>query len=113
MAYGIEISGSGGIFGISSNTSTTQHFGVKVVTRFSKGYKKRVWMKLRDRNEALDTAVYCLAAYAIINIDVNVLASKIEARTEEPTPVAPEVEPTPVVRRRVSRPRQNYVNSWR
>jgi len=30
MAYGIEISGSGGIFGISSNTSTTQHFGIKV-----------------------------------------------------------------------------------
>ena len=85
----------------------------KVVTRFSKGYKKRVWMKLRDRNEALDTAVYCLAAYAIINIDVNVLASKIEARTEEPTPVEPEVEPTPGVRRRAPRPRQNYVNAWR
>ena len=31
MAYGITVDGSGGIFGIDSNTGTTRHFGVKVL----------------------------------------------------------------------------------
>ena len=30
MAYGITVDGSGGIFGIDSNTNTTKHFGIKV-----------------------------------------------------------------------------------
>jgi phage terminase large subunit GpA-like protein len=38
----------------------------KVVTRFHKGFKKRVFEKIRARNEALDCMVYSYAAYAIL-----------------------------------------------
>lgn len=34
----------------------------KIVTRFHKGFAKREWVKMRDRNEALDCCVYAYAA---------------------------------------------------
>ena len=37
----------------------------QIVTRFSKGFRKREWKKIRARNEALDCRVYALAAYAL------------------------------------------------
>lgn len=40
-----------------------------VTLKDKKGYSKQQWQKTRDRNEALDTAVYCRAAAAICGID--------------------------------------------
>jgi phage terminase large subunit GpA-like protein len=40
-----------------------------LTTRVSKGYRKYEWQKHRDRNEALDTAVYCRAAASAVGID--------------------------------------------
>jgi phage terminase large subunit GpA-like protein len=39
----------------------------KLVTRFSKGFPHKVWVKARARNEALDCEVYALAALTIYN----------------------------------------------
>jgi len=85
----------------------------KIITKFVRGYKKRIFQKIRTRNEALDCYVYGLAAYAIINTNVNTIADKIDIRAK-PEKIE-EVEPEkPVVRRQVMRrPRTSYVNSWR
>lgn len=86
----------------------------KVVTRYHKGYSKRTFVKVRPRNEALDCMVYALAAYVIIGVNVNAIASKLEesrqSAEEEP------VMPAPVSR--IARPGRSarkggFVNNWR
>jgi len=84
----------------------------KIVTKFVRGYKRRVFQKIRPRNEALDCMVYAMAAYAIININVNSIANKIESRAEIKPEVEPE-QPKPFMRQQTRRPRQNYINAWR
>jgi len=43
----------------------------KIVTRYHKGFARRDWVKTRPRNEALDCRVYAVAAFAVLNTDVN------------------------------------------
>lgn len=85
----------------------------KVVTRFHKGFKKRVFEKIRARNEALDCMVYSYAAYAILGVNVNAMADKIAS--EEPIKSINEDKND---RNKQSRPfvppsGRNFVNSWR
>jgi len=82
----------------------------KIVTRFHKGFKRREFVKTRPRNEALDCFVYALAAYAIVGINVNSLADRIEAK--EPSEPQPEAKKT-VTQPFVPRVGRNFVNSWR
>lgn len=81
----------------------------KIITKFVRGYKKRVFQKIRTRNEALDCFVYAMAAYAILNVDVNSISDKIKS--------APKVEEKPqkVSNQRPFVPRMNqgFVNAWR
>jgi phage terminase large subunit GpA-like protein len=86
----------------------------KVVTRFHKGFKKRVFEKIRARNEALDCMCYSYAAYAIIGVNVNTLADKMEAETTQ------KVDNEQIERKQQPRRQQfvpktgrNFVNSWR
>ena len=80
----------------------------KIVTKFTRGYKKRVFQKIRPRNEALDCFVYAIAAYAILNVDVNALAD--QRKSENSTkPVAPSQPKQPFV----PRTGKGFVNSWR
>lgn len=82
----------------------------KIVTRFHKGFKRREFVKTRPRNEALDCFVYALAAYAIVGINVNSLADRIEAQE----PSEPKSEPKRTVTQPfVPRVGRNFVNSWR
>ena len=53
------------------------------VTKYSKGFPTKVWMKVRARNEALDCEVYALAARTILNPDIAVLESKLRKQAEE------------------------------
>ena len=76
-----------------SDTLSDEYFrqltAEKIVTKYSKGFKKRVFEKIRPRNEALDCMVYSLAAYAIIGVNVNAFADKLESepkKMEEKTP---------------------------
>jgi phage terminase large subunit GpA-like protein len=41
----------------------------QLVTKIVKGYPKRIWQKMRDRNEALDCRVYARAAAIALGID--------------------------------------------
>jgi phage terminase large subunit GpA-like protein len=41
----------------------------QLVTRVVKGYRKQEWQKTRERNEALDCAIYCRAAAAQYGLD--------------------------------------------
>jgi phage terminase large subunit GpA-like protein len=82
----------------------------KVITKYHRGFKKRMYVKTRPRNEALDCMVYSIAAYAIINIDVNSLADRRDLPEVE-EPVNQRVEP--VAKPFVPRTGSGFVNSWR
>ena len=81
----------------------------KIVTKFSRGYKKRVFQKIRPRNEALDCFVYAMAAYAILNVNINSLSDKNKSdfgREEEVKQTNKQTSFMPKVGK-------GFVNSWR
>ena len=83
----------------------------KIVTRFHRGFKKRVFEKIRPRNEALDCMVYALAAYGILGVNVNALADKLENAQDAAESGEKEQRQTPYPQR--ANPRGNFVTSWR
>tara|TARA_R110002153_G_scaffold224722_1_gene377402 strand:+ start:681 stop:2348 length:1668 start_codon:yes stop_codon:yes gene_type:complete len=85
----------------------------KKVIRFHKGFSRGEYIKVHTRNEALDCMVYAVAAYAILNVNINALAIKIEReRDVKPVVVDKSVNKHPVLAR--NKPRQGgFVNSWR
>ena len=83
----------------------------KIVTRFHRGFKKRVFEKIRPRNEALDCMVYALAAYGILGVNVNALADKLENAQDASESGEKEQRQTPYPQR--ANPRGNFVTSWR
>ncbi len=88
----------------------------KIVTKYHKGYKKRVFEKIRARNEALDCMVYAYAAYAIIGININGLADKLD---ESPLVVDSVVSESDIAKpnQRSFVPKKrggrSFANSWR
>ena len=56
----------------------------KVVTKYSKGFPKREWVKTRRRNEALDCRVYAFASFVALNPNLEVLTEKL---TESDSPI--------------------------
>lgn len=83
----------------------------KIVTRFHRGFKKRVFEKIRPRNEALDCMVYALAAYGILGVNVNALADKLENTQDAVEGDQKEQKQTPYIQR--GKPRGNFATSWR
>jgi phage terminase large subunit GpA-like protein len=79
----------------------------KIITKYHRGFKKRVFQKIRARNEALDCFVYAMAAYAILGINVNALADKAGRELSE-TPIN-----TPVRPPFVPKSGRGFINSWR
>lgn len=81
----------------------------KVMTRFHKGFKRRVYEKIRPRNEALDCMVYALAAYGILGVDVNSFADRAAMKQEKP------VEDSEKTAKNAFIPRtgRGFTNSWR
>ena len=96
-----------------SDTLTDEYFrqltAEKIVTKFVRGYKKRVFTKIRPRNEALDCYVYAMAAYAILNVDINSISDKIKSKPETVE------KPKQVSNQRPFIPRMSggFVNAWR
>lgn len=67
----------------------------KLEKKFVRGFPKLQWVKVRNRNEVLDCTVYSLAAYRILNPDMETIKAKIEAQlgiTQE-TPEEMKTEP--------------------
>jgi phage terminase large subunit GpA-like protein len=83
----------------------------KVVTKYHRGFKKRIYEKIRPRNEALDCMVYAIASYAILGVNVKALAQKIEEQNQVVAPIEPVKTPNnrPLVPRRTG----GFANSWR
>ena len=79
----------------------------KIVTRYHRGFKKRIFQKMRPRNEALDCFVYAIAAYAILGINVNALADKSQREPVEPP------KQTAVKQPFVPKTGRGFINSWR
>ena len=64
----------------------------RLMTRFTKGIPSQVWKKTRPRNEALDCAVYALAALRLAHPDLEAIAARMQpgARsTEKPAAATP------------------------
>jgi len=83
----------------------------KIVTRFHRGFKKRVFEKVRPRNEALDCMVYAIAAYAIIGVNVNAYIDRIGRDNEREKESTTVEKPKP--NRYSNRPMGGFANSWR
>ena len=86
----------------------------KVVTRYHKGFKRREYVKIRPRNEALDCMVYSISAYAIIGVNVNALADKMMSESVKKA-VEPDKKEVKKAKKPAFVPRtgRNFVNSWR
>lgn len=84
----------------------------KIVTKYSAGRAKRAWIKTRARNEALDVRVYAVAAYALLNTNLNRLAARFEKQQAAPAPEPEQINRQPHRARRPQRS-QGFVNSWR
>ena len=83
----------------------------KVVLKYNKGFAKRTYVKIRPRNEALDCFVYSIAAYAILNVDVNSMARRVEYERNEPED---DVKSAPSKPKKPFVPRsKGFLNSWR
>lgn len=65
----------------------------RLVTKFSKGQPSQVWKKIRTRNEALDCAVYAIAALRLLHPDLELLAQRLR------NPAAPKPPPLPARKR--------------
>ncbi|RMH19754.1 MAG: phage terminase large subunit family protein [Gammaproteobacteria bacterium] len=74
----------------------------KVITRMQRGYARRVWIKTRPRNEALDLNVYNFAAVEILNPDYDALEKALDMKTKKDKKPA----------RGKKRPR-GWVNAWK
>lgn len=83
----------------------------KVITKYHRGFKKRIYEKIRPRNEALDCMVYAIASYAILGVNVKALAHKIEEQNQ--VVASKEPVPTPNNRPLVPRRTGGFANSWR
>ena len=57
-----------------------------LVVKVENAGKKLVWVKNRDRNEALDCLVYASAALSILRPNFEYLRSRLERRPQESAP---------------------------
>jgi phage terminase large subunit GpA-like protein len=78
----------------------------RVIT-YNKGHKKIVFKKIRDRNEALDTFVYSLAAFHVLQPNLEKIANMKHLITEEKT----KKQKTSGLQKQIRR--NSFVNSWK
>lgn len=88
----------------------------KQVIKYHKGYPSRTWIKTRTRNEALDVRVYAIAAFHILNVNMDSVVRRfyanVERKSDGPTQVEAE-KPHPLAQPKRGRPKGGFANSWR
>ena len=82
----------------------------KIVTKYSKGFPRREFVKTRNRNEALDCRVYSYAALCILNLNLNAIADRIEHDRNKPIEENSERQSSPILK---PRPQRGFVQGWR
>ena len=87
----------------------------KQVIKYHKGYPTRTWIKTRTRNEALDVRVYAIAAFHILNVNMDSIVRRFYANVSGRTVPEKEtkpVQPHPLVPKK--RPSKGgFANNWR
>jgi phage terminase large subunit GpA-like protein len=58
----------------------------KKVTKYFKGRPRPEWVKIRQRNEALDCRVYATAALGILNVNIEAVAQQAQNRVQSDKP---------------------------
>jgi phage terminase large subunit GpA-like protein len=82
----------------------------KAVTKYSKGFPHRVWVKIRPRNEVLDCRVGAMAALAILNPNFDKIAESYEKYARE----KPAQEDDANKKNKTIVPkRNNWINGWK
>jgi phage terminase large subunit GpA-like protein len=85
----------------------------KIVTKYSKGFPRKEWVKSRTRNEALDCRVYSYAALKILNPVWSAIQRRAaKAATKAEPEKVHSVKPTTRKPTRPTRKRGNFVTSW-
>ena len=78
----------------------------KKMTKYFKGRPRAEWVKMRQRNEALDCRVYATAALGILNVNIQAVAQQAQNRLQSPKEGAPA--------RRPAMPRRNsFVHGYK
>lgn len=90
----------------------------KVVTKYQRGFPRRVYVKTRHRNEMLDLRVYNRVALELLNVNWKRLAAQKAPATGAPVQaVAIETPPAPSSytqrARRPLPPKRSFVTGWR
>ena len=78
----------------------------KIITKYRRGFKRREWVLMRPRNEALDCRVYALSAFTILNADLQKIS---ERQSDSQIQVDHKVNPN---RLKHYRKHSNFVKSW-
>ena len=79
----------------------------KRIIKFHRGQKKLVWKQTRERNEALDTICYALAAAYILNPNFDILEQRLL------TGNASEPDENRVKQAKKGINRKNFATSWK
>ena len=79
----------------------------KRIIKYVKGQKRLVFKPIRERNEALDTWVYCLAAFHVLQPNLEKIAMRKNEIKEERKPPTQ----SPGLQRKL--PRKSFANSWK
>lgn len=82
----------------------------KVVKKYHRGFHRREWVKVRQRNEALDCRVYALAALSITGVNVNIIAQRSMKAKADGDDVG---KSKPKIKRSSPRRQGGFVNGWR
>lgn len=88
----------------------------KQVIKYHKGFPTRVWVKTRTRNEALDVRVYAIAAFHILNVNMDSLVRRFYANVERRSDTATKKEvakPHPLAAPKRPNAKGGFANNWR
>jgi len=78
----------------------------KVISKYRRGFRKREWVLMRPRNEALDCRVYAVSAFILLNADLNTIAQRQKkVQTNNPNKVNPN-------RLKHYQKNSNFAKSW-
>jgi phage terminase large subunit GpA-like protein len=69
----------------------------KLITKYDKGFPRKEWHKIRERNEPLDCRVYAYAAMKILNPDFDAIQARL---SQYQKPIATQSQKQPVKRAR-------------
>lgn len=85
----------------------------RVETRLVRGFQKRVYVKQRERNEALDYRAYALAAVDILNPDWDAIAKSVEVQAEKVKSLANADIKKTNAGKAAGPPRRNWVTGYK